>query len=144
MTLIMEGPDPKWFQENMGRGGAIPLDKRAVQQSTDASETETSAEEDSVIDLSDLDGWPIGYFDVIASETTSAEQRMEADHDEYMCDPIGRLKMMLGHRGIPRKWVVQYGWPGMLVRIREYAAENNIRLIEPESYLTGKMKVPHV
>lgn len=79
---------------------------------------------------------------MIASELTTVEQRAEEDRDEYMCGPIGRLKMMLGHRGIPRKWVVEYGWPGVLDKIREYAAVNNIKLIEPKTYLSLEFKAP--
>ena len=32
MSLIHLGTDPKWFQENMGRGGAIPLKSGVVEQ----------------------------------------------------------------------------------------------------------------
>jgi hypothetical protein len=98
---------------------------------------------EAVIDLTELEGWPSGYLDVIASGLTTAEQRMEEDRDEDMGCPIGRLKMRFGHRGLPRKWVVEYGWPGVLDIVREYARNNNIKLIEPESYLSGDIKVTH-
>lgn len=37
MVLIMEGSDPKWFQENMGRGGAIPLGKKSEPKQPNSS-----------------------------------------------------------------------------------------------------------
>jgi hypothetical protein len=94
---------------------------------------------EQVIDLTELEHWPREYFDVIASDLTTAEQRADMDREESMCGPIGRLKMMLGHRGIPRKWVVEYGWPRVLDKIREYAADKRIRLIEPENYDKGNV-----
>jgi hypothetical protein len=38
MTLKHLGTNPKWFQENMGRGGAIPLEMRLVQNQPNSSD----------------------------------------------------------------------------------------------------------
>ena len=35
MALKHLGKDPKWFQENMGRGGAIPLKPRSMDKEAD-------------------------------------------------------------------------------------------------------------
>jgi hypothetical protein len=59
-----------------------------------------------------------------------------------MCGPIGRINRELGRGIIPRGWLIEFGWPKVLEKIREYAAENNIKLIEPDSYFTFEVKAP--
>jgi hypothetical protein len=144
--IFREGPEgPSSFTLPPGMTGThLNKNKFKSTSEPDIAIQKADKEVEAVIDLTELEGWPKGYFDVIASDSTTAEQRADEDRDEYMCGPMGRLKMMLGHRGIPRNWVVEYGWPRVLDKIREYAVKNNIKLIEPDAYLTFGIKPPFV
>ena len=136
--IFREGPSS--FTLPPGMTGKYLKKRAGVSVGPGTTEQPGEKEAEPVIDLTELGGWPKGYLDSVSSDLT-CEQRKEADRDEDMGCPIGRLKMRFGHRGLPRQWVVDYGWPGVLDKVREYASDNNIKLIEPESYLSGDIRV---
>lgn len=71
-----------------------------------------------LIELSQMPG-----IEKLSSDLTE-EQRQKCRDATW-----SRMQMYLGHRNLPRRWVIQYGWPKMLDVIKEYAQKNNIKLV---------------
>lgn len=129
--VIYEGSDPKWFEENMGRGGAIPLGKRpepkpqslSEQKQADAQGTKYVMKELDMTYLLELSKLP--GVEQMSSDLT-LEQRQAARRDiNSVCN---RIDLWLAHRGMPRTWLAEYGWPKVLDKIKELTIAHNINL----------------